>query len=638
MKKNSTRPSHPKARSPERNRNENIQVIFGLYQKKGSKEYVVVGNQNYLVSEIKKSIEKPIKHNAKVKALIKKHKGEETVKILRLLAPELSLAQKIERILIDAQVPVLFSQIIHDEANLFGDKVSESDKKTRTDLRDLALCTIDGETAKDFDDAVFAQRKGKNIEVIVAIADVSHYVKIGSALDEEAFLRGTSIYYPGHCVPMLPEQLSNGLCSLKPNVDRLALSVSFELGPKGRISNVRLNDALIKSKARLTYNQVQAFYDKKAKAERIIPEDVQESLIELKNAAHILRRVRENRGAIDFDILESVIALDENGEPLSVNPLSRLESHRIIEDLMVAANETVAEFFDRKKIPSIYRVHEAPNEEKLENFFKTALAFGVLKEGVKAKAASITDPKALQTVMGSYANSQYKETLGTLMLRAMMQARYSEKNLMHFGLASEAYLHFTSPIRRYADLVVHRQLRYMLFEKNRKKQIPENMMATIAESISQKEVKATELERKINRLFSATFMAGHVGEIFDAVIVSCTEFGFFVRVIEHHVEGLVHISTIAKTHVNYVPERMSLVVSGSNRVLMVGQKVSVRLVNVNADRGHIDFELAEEEIDEPTRRAGKGRMIENVLTPPRASTRKPAGTKRADNRTSRNIK
>ncbi len=595
MKKNSTRFSQINRRPEGRDNNENRQVVFGHYQKKGTKEIVVAGNQSYRVSEIKKSIELPIKNNAKVKALIKKGRNEDTVKILRLLAPELSLAQKIERVLIEAQVAVEFPKIVHEEADLFGDKVAEADKKKRTDLRHLALCTIDGETAKDFDDAVFAQRKGNNIEVIVAIADVSHYVKLGSALDEEAFSRGTSIYYPGHCVPMLPEQLSNGLCSLKPKVDRLALSASFELGPKGRISNVRLESSLINSKARLTYNQVQAFYDQKPQAERIIPEDVQTSLKELKKAAEILRRVREKRGAIDFDIVESVIALDDNGEPLSVNPLSRLESHKIIEDLMVAANEIVAQFFDRKKVPSIYRVHEAPNEEKLENFFKTALAFGALKNGVKAKASSITDPKALQTVMASYADSQYKETLSTLMLRAMMQARYSEKNLMHFGLASEAYLHFTSPIRRYADLVVHRQLRFKLFEKSRKKEIPENMMASIAESISQKEVKATELERKINRLFSATFMAGHLGEIFDAVIVSCTEFGFFVRVIEHHVEGLVHISTIAKTHVNYIPEKMSLVVSGSNRTLMVGQKVVVRLVNVNADRGHIDFELAERE-------------------------------------------
>ncbi len=621
MKKNTTRPPSPQSHSSERPAYEDKKIIFGQYFKKGPEEFVMVGNKNYLVSEIKRGIELPIPPKSKVKALIKyDRRAGETVLILRVLAPELSLSAKIDRFLAEAEVPVLFPKIVHQEADVFGEKVSDADKKKRNDLREHALCTIDGETAKDFDDAVFAQIKGKNIEVTVAIADVSHYVKLGSALDEEALSRGTSIYYPGHCVPMLPEQLSNGLCSLKPNVDRLALSASFELGPKGGISNVKLKESLIKSKARLTYGQVQAFYDQKPKAEKVIPEAVQTSLVLLKKAAEILRRNRERRGAIDFDIVESVIALDDNGEPLSINPLSRLESHRIIEDLMVATNEVVAEFFDKKNIPCLYRVHEPPNQEKLENFFKTALAFGVLKNGVKTNAASITDPKALQKVIAIYADSEYKETLSNLMLRAMMQARYSEKNLMHFGLASSAYLHFTSPIRRYADLIVHRQLRYMLFEKNRKKQIPETMMATIAESISQREVKATDLERKINRLFSATFMAGHVGEIFDAVIVSCTEFGFFVRVIEHHVEGLVHIATIAKTHVNFVPEKMSLVISGSNRILMVGQKVRVKLINVNADRGHIDFELSEESSGEKI-----DRSLQKIRDE-RAKSTKPART------------
>lgn len=621
MKKNTTRPPSPQSHSSERPAYEDKKIIFGQYFKKGPEEFVMVGNKNYLVSEIKRGIELPIPPKSKVKALIKyDRRAGETVLILRVLAPELSLSAKIDRFLAEAEVPVLFPKIVHQEADVFGEKVSDADKKKRNDLREHALCTIDGETAKDFDDAVFAQIKGKNIEVTVAIADVSHYVKLGSALDEEALSRGTSIYYPGHCVPMLPEQLSNGLCSLKPNVDRLALSASFELGPKGGISNVKLKESLIKSKARLTYGQVQAFYDQKPKAEKVIPEAVQTSLVLLKKAAEILRRNRERRGAIDFDIVESVIALDDKGEPLSINPLSRLESHRIIEDLMVATNEVVAEFFDKKNIPCLYRVHEPPNQEKLENFFKTALAFGVLKNGVKTNAASITDPKALQKVIAIYADSEYKETLSNLMLRAMMQARYSEKNLMHFGLASSAYLHFTSPIRRYADLIVHRQLRYMLFEKNRKKQIPETMMATIAESISQREVKATDLERKINRLFSATFMAGHVGEIFDAVIVSCTEFGFFVRVIEHHVEGLVHIATIAKTHVNFVPEKMSLVISGSNRILMVGQKVRVKLINVNADRGHIDFELSEESSGEKI-----DRSLQKIRDE-RAKSTKPART------------
>ncbi|HXW60830.1 MAG TPA: VacB/RNase II family 3'-5' exoribonuclease, partial [Myxococcota bacterium] len=444
----------------------------------------------------------------------------------------------------------------------------------------------------DFDDAVYAEAKGKNIAVTVAIADVSHYVKIGSALDEEALERGTSIYYPGHCIPMLPEQLSNGLCSLKPKVPRLALAVTFEVGSKGGISHAQIREAVIESKARLTYNQVQDFYD--GKEQLSIPKAVGTSLLFLQKAALLLRRHRERRGAIDFDITESVVALNDAGEPLAVHPQLRLESHRIIEDLMVATNEIVASFFENKKIPSVYRVHEPPNEEKLENFFKTAQAFGAIKASSKAKALSFTEPRALQAVMNQYQKSQFKETLNTLMLRAMMQARYSEKNLMHFGLASPAYLHFTSPIRRYADLIVHRQLRSVLFEKKPEKKIPEYAMAEIANSVTEREIKATDLERKIDRLFSATFMASRVGETFDGVIVACTEFGFFVRVIAHHIEGLVHIATISKSHVIFVPEKMCLVVTGSNKKYMVGDKVRVKLVNVNTDRGHIDFELVQE--------------------------------------------
>lgn len=599
--KKSTRPAQKTSARPESPKShENAHIVYGHYHKNGQQEFVAVGNKQYLVSEIKNSIAKPIPHKAKVKALIKSERGKasETVLILRVLAPELTLKNKIDRLLIEADIPTDFHKIVHEEASLYGDEVKKTDCKNRTNLTGFALCTIDGETAKDFDDAVFAEMKGKNIEVTVAIADVSHYVKVGSALDEEALERGTSIYYPGHCIPMLPEELSNGLCSLKPKVVRLALAVTFEVGPKGGLSRPLLREAVIKSKARLTYNQVQAFYDHKEVEGTSIPKAVAESLLCLQKAALLLRRSRERRGAIDFDIIESVVALNESGEPLSVHPQMRLESHRIIEDLMVATNEIVANYFEHKKIPTLYRVHEPPNEEKLENFFKTALAFGAIKADAKAKSLSFSEPRALQQVMSQYQKSQFKETLSNLMLRAMMQARYSEKNLMHFGLASSAYLHFTSPIRRYADLIVHRQLRYMLFEKNARKQIPEAMMAQIAESISQREVQATDLERKIDRLFAATFMASHVGESFDAKIVACTEFGFFVRVLAHHVEGLVHIATISKSRVNFIPEKMSLVVSGSNIKYMVGDMVRVKLINVNTDRGHIDFELVQEKLEE----------------------------------------
>lgn len=607
---------------PQKNERDNAQmIIFGNFQQRGSESVVVVGSKHYIVSDIKSSIKMPISHNAKVKALVRpaKAKKAESVKILRVLAPELTINRKIDRMLDEADIATDFQKIIYSEANMFGDRVSREDMSKRCDLSALPFCTIDGETAKDFDDAVFAREADRHIEVMVAIADVSHYVKAGSALDEEAFERGTSIYYPGHCIPMLPEQLSNGLCSLKPDVPRLALMVSFHLGPKGGISRPAIKEVVIKSKARLTYNQVQAYYDQVPDQSIKIAKPVQQSLNVLRRAALILRAARARRGAIDFDLVESVVALDDQGEPVSIHPLARLDAHRIIEDLMVATNEVVAGYFAKKNIPCLYRVHEPPNEEKLENFFKSAEAFGALPHGAKKIAASIHEPKDLQQVMSQYQKSQYKDTLNTLMLRAMMQARYSEQNLMHFGLASSAYLHFTSPIRRYADLIVHRQLRSALFEKQASKLISEDMMAQIGIAISQREIKATDLERKIDRLYAATFMASRVGDCFDGIISACTEFGFFVRIIEHHVEGLVHIANIAKARVNFVPEKMSLVVSGSHQRFMVGDHLRVKLINVNIDRGHIDFEIVKNEDEE----------VDTKLHPPKQKSRRERARKAA---------
>lgn len=557
-------------------------IIRGLYKKKSNTHIIVSNNHEHELIKIHKDIEP----NTIIKARLSEGKA---IFIKAYKAP-ITLKEQVNKVLKEAKIDKEFTQAISEEASAYGNRVFKTKHKDRRDLTHIPLCTIDGRTAKDFDDAVFAQKKGKNIEVIVAIADVSYYVKKGSLLDEEAFKRGTSIYFPGHCVPMLPEQLSNGLCSLKPNVLRLAIAVSFEIGPKGGISKRNIFQTIIKSKARLTYEQVQNFYDKSPTKKKIDIE-VQKSLLCIQKAAHLIRKKRKERGAIDFDITESVVMLDNMGEPLSIHPQDRLDSHRIIEDLMVLTNEIVAEHFYEKRMPCIYRVHEPPSEEKLNDFINAAQKFGVFDHKNKIDTQNAT-PKELQKMVTRYDKSTYKDILNNLMLRAMMQARYSEENLMHFGLASKAYLHFTSPIRRYADLMVHRQLRHLWFEKKPKQKISEQEMAQVALSTSDKEVSATDLERKIDRLYQTHFMAKHVGETFEGKITACTEFGFFVRLAIHHVEGLVHIAKISRQHVDFIKERMALVVSGSNKSYAVGDKVKVKLIHVNVERGHIDFELS----------------------------------------------
>lgn len=592
MKKNKTqkikknKPIKFSEKTPKTKRNK---IVIGTLTKIDDKEYLISGKNKYLVTGQRPEMPLTVKEKTKVKAVLRT-KGkfpEPAVFLLRELDPYISLDERVNKLLQENKISKEFPSDCEKEASQFGTKITTKDKIGRLDLTDLDFCTIDGKTAKDFDDAVFARAHKKGIEVFVAIADVSHYVKENTALDKEAFERSVSLYYPGHCIPMLPYNLSDGLCSLRPKVQRLAMTVSFVLGQRGSISEVKINQSVIKSKERLTYEEVQDFYDGK-KVKKITP-SLAKSLEFLEKASMILRKDREKRGAIDFDITESIVVLDKSGEPVSIKPSLRLESHKLIEDLMVACNEIIARFLISNKLGGVYRVHEAPSEEKFNAFLKAAHAFNALHPK-KFATVDISNPKDVQEVAYSYGKSKYKEILNSLMLRAMMQARYSDKNLKHFGLASEAYTHFTSPIRRYADLVVHREIRYFLFEKKAKK--VKTMFSSIADSISERESFITDIERKIDKLYSCVFMASKVGEVFDGVISSCTEFGFFVRLQKYHVEGLVHISAISKKHVVFMPERMALVVQGSNKSLMVGDKVKVKLVNVNTDRGFIDFDLA----------------------------------------------
>lgn len=521
-----------------------------------------------------------------------------TVRLSHAIGIAGSLTTEIALLMSVADVDFTFPPEVTDEAAKFKENPEADDIEKRKDLTPLSFCTIDGETAKDFDDAVFAQKAKGGIQVKVAIADVSNYVLPGSEIDKEAYRRGSSLYFPGSCAPMIPEHLSNGLCSLKPRVPRLVMVADFIVDVHGGLSDARFYRATILSKARLTYRQVQTHFD--GEKVELITEDkhLVESLKHIYQASKWLRAAREGRGAIDFDSVESHVALNDKGEPVSIHPEQRLASHKVIEDLMIAANEAVAQFVESKEAPCIYRVHEAPDPEKFQNFVTLAQKLGLIKPNEMPSRSDLKDPKVLSAMLLSVRKHPARDALETLFLRSMMQARYSSENIGHFGLASGAYLHFTSPIRRYPDLVAHRVLEQFLDAKKGKTKkkrtdgsISEEFASDMSMYLSDRERKVVEAERNITALFSCWYMKDKVGEEDEGVIVSCTEFGVFVRLSKFHVDGLLHIANLGG-YFSFDQEQMRLVEDGSKKSFGIGDKVQVVVASVNIERRHIDLHLA----------------------------------------------
>jgi ribonuclease R len=525
------------------------------------------------------------------------HERGGSVKLLQAVGLAGTLATEIALLVGAVDVGAGFPAEVLEQAASFGENPDEEEIEKRKDLTPLSFCTIDGETAKDFDDAVFAQTMKTGIRVKVAIADVSHYVTPGSPIDEEAYRRGTSLYYAGSCEPMIPEHLSNGLCSLKSNVPRLVMVADFMVDEAGGISGERFYRAVIKSKARLTYKQVQAHRD--GQSVELIKNDkhLEASLSGVYEASKRIRAAREARGAIDFDSVESHIALNDNGEPISIHPEQRLMSHKIIEDLMIAANEAVATYIESKKAPCVYRIHEAPDATKFENFVKLAQMLGVLTPQDVPARADLKDPKILSAILSKVRLHPARDALETLFLRSMMQARYSAENIGHFGLASKSYLHFTSPIRRYPDLVDHRALTPFLegnkaSRKKKDESVTADQASAMAMYLSDRERKVVDVERNITALFACWYMKDKVGEEDDGIIVSCTDFGAFVRLSSFHVDGLLHIGSLGIDQYEFVPEEMRIVGDRSKVSYGIGDKIRVKVMSVNIERRHIDLHLA----------------------------------------------
>jgi len=482
-------------------------------------------------------------------------------------------------------LPQRFSSAASREARSLPLIPSLHEWKDRIDLREIPTFTIDGEKARDFDDAVSIEgEQDGGMKLYVSISDVSHYVKEGSALDEEAFLRGTSVYFPDRAIPMFPPELSNEICCLHPRVDRLAMTVELKYDGNGERRGVRFYPSVIRSHERLTYTIVKRV---------LVDEDVElrkkfghllPSLERMADLSQRLRMRRMKRGAIDFDLPEPEIILNLQGVTEEIIRAERNLSHQIIEEFMIAANEAIAHFIEESGSPFIYRVHEPPQQGAMDEFRRF-----VSHLGYKMRKDSDPSPKSLQKILFEVKGKPEEKVVNNILLRSMKWAKYSAKNEGHFGLASDGYTHFTSPIRRYPDLMVHRLLKKVLSKKEGK--VSEEELAKKADHLSQRERVAMEAEREILDRYRVRFMKEKTGEVFEGIISGVTAFGFFVELKDVFVEGLVRVTSLHDDYYQYHEKKYCLMGQRTHKTFRIGDEVVVRVDRVDVERRHIDFGL-----------------------------------------------
>ena len=497
-------------------------------------------------------------------------------------------------ILQQLHIPTEFPQEVIDQANLVPEVITDEDRQGRKDLREQLTVTIDGADAKDLDDAVaLTKREDGTFELTVSIADVSYYVTENSAIDREAFERGTSVYLTDRVVPMLPQRLSNGICSLHPHEERLTMSCRMEIDRSGTIYQYEIFPSVIRSDMRLTYNLVNELYEKK---EVEIPDEIQQMLLDMKELHHILERRRKERGAIDFETHEAKIIVDEQGAPIDIQIRERGVAERLIESFMLAANETVAMHYQQKNVPFIYRVHEQPQQEKMQRFLEFVTAFGI---NIKGTSDTIS-PKKLQKALDEVKGETYEAVVSTMMLRSMKQAKYDITPSGHYGLAAEDYTHFTSPIRRYPDLIVHRMIRQYegsgSFLSKQQEELNASKLERIADQSSKMERLAVQAEREVDAMKKAEFMADKIGQEFEGIVSSVTKFGMFVE-LPNTVEGLVHITHMNQDYFNFIESHMVLIGERTGVTYRIGDRVKVKLIKVDVEAHEIDFILSVDNAD-----------------------------------------
>ncbi|RRJ67498.1 ribonuclease R [Paenibacillus oralis] len=494
------------------------------------------------------------------------------------------------------QLPEAFPEDVMAEALEAPDEIEEEEiaRQGQRDLRGKVIVTIDGEDAKDLDDAVHVERlPNGNIRLGVHIADVGYYVRENSRLDQEAYNRGCSVYLVDRVIPMLPHRLSNGICSLNPKVDRFTLSCEMEFNDQMKVVNHDIFTSVIRTKERMTYTNVRKILQEEDPEVTERYADLAETFRLMKELALKLRANRMRRGAVDFDFEESKVIVDENGKPVDIVKRERSIAEQIIEEFMLAANETVAEHFHWLKVPFIYRIHEDPDQEKLMNFLAFVANFGYTVKGGKGNKVH---PRALQTLLEDIRGTKEQTVISTMMLRSMKQAKYDAESTGHFGLAAEFYTHFTSPIRRYPDLVIHRVIREVIegggaLSEARLEYLASRMQ-DIAQQSSERERIAVEAERDTEQLKKAEFMLDKVGEEFPGIISSVTSFGMFIE-LDNTVEGLIRLSAMTDDYYHFHEQHMALIGERTSKIYRIGDEVKIRVARVNMDDHTIDFEMVD---------------------------------------------
>ena len=567
-------------------------LLVGEFYKKGDKNFLRLDDDKLnIIVEILDEDAKGAVSGHKVVVKIENKVNNSNYyqgKIIRILGHKDDPGVDILSIAARYQISDIFPDEVISELKNIPDEVKIEELKGRKDLTDEVIFTIDGDDTKDIDDAISIKKLDNgNYLLGVHIADVSHYVKEGTALGDEAYLRGTSSYLADTVIPMLPHQLSNGICSLNPNVIRLTLSCVMEIDDKGKLVSSDIFESYIKSKKQMTYKNVNKILN-----ENVIPSGYEEFVSDLKlmeELSKIIRKSKIEKGYLDFDIPEPKIITDENGKAIDIQKRIQDTGENLIEDFMIMANETVATTIAYMDLPFIYRVHGLPDEEKISNFLKFV---NILGYKVNANLKNIT-PKTIQNILKQLRDKKEYNILSSMLLRSMQKAVYDNVNIGHFGLASKFYTHFTSPIRRFPDLTVHRLLRTYLFNHNIDNEVVDyynSILPEVAKHSSEREMAATQCERDVDDMKMAEYMESHIGEVYKGVISTVTNYGIYVE-LPNLVEGMIKIDQLDDDYYFYDESTFSLVGKRSKKRYMLGEKLEIVVDSVIKDKGLINFRL-----------------------------------------------